>query len=81
MPSVSSIDAVEIEISVILGQARMPIRHLLKMGRGAVIELDAHLHDDVWIYANNRLFGRGEIVVKGENIAIEVSRVLMKDQS
>ena len=81
MPSVSSIDAVEIEISVILGQARIPIRHLLKMGRGAVIELDAHLNDDVWIYANNRLFGHGEIVVKGENIAIEVSRVLMKDQS
>jgi flagellar motor switch protein FliN/FliY len=51
------------------------------MGRGAVIELDADLHDDVWIYANNRLFGRGEIVLKGENIAIEVSRVLMRDQS
>ena len=81
MTAVSSIESVEVEISVVIGQTQMPIRNLLKMGRGAVIELDASLRDDVWLYANNRLFGRGEIVLNGETIAVQVTQVLTKDQS
>ena len=39
----SAVDKVKLEISVVLGRTRMPIRHLLKMGRGAVIDLDARM--------------------------------------
>lgn len=34
-----------VELSVVLGSTTMPIRHFLKMGRGAVIELDATVDD------------------------------------
>ena len=42
------------------------------MGRGAVIELDAGVDDYAWIFANNRLVARGEIVVNGENVSVQI---------
>lgn len=67
---------ISVEISVVLGRATMPIQQLLKMGRGAVIELEANLDDHAWIYANNRLIARGEIVVSGENVAVSITDTL-----
>jgi len=55
--SVTAIDDVSVEISVVLGRAVMPIRQLLKMGRGAVIDLDANIDSMVKIYANNEVVG------------------------
>jgi len=51
----------------------MPIHQLLKMGRGAVIELDSNVDDPVLIYANNRLIARGEVMVSGENVAVTIT--------
>jgi flagellar motor switch protein FliN len=67
---------VDLEISVVIGSAEMPIHQLLRMGRGAVIELDATTEDYVWILANNRLIARGEIMVNGENVAIQVTETV-----
>ncbi|ANK81491.1 MAG: hypothetical protein TEF_12315 [Rhizobiales bacterium NRL2] len=63
---------VDVEISVVLGRAQMPIHQLLKMGRGAVIELDSGVDDPAWILANNQVIARGEIVVTGEHVGISV---------
>lgn len=68
----SAIAEVEVEISVVLGRAQMPIHQLLKMGRGAVIELDSGVDDPAWILANNQVIARGEIVVTGEHVGISV---------
>jgi flagellar motor switch protein FliN/FliY len=68
-----AVNDVEVEISVVLGKATMPVHQLLKMGRGAVIELDAGIEDHAWIFANNRLIARGEIVVIGENVAVSIT--------
>ncbi len=72
----SAIGDVDLEISVVIGTSVMPIYQLLKMGRGAVIELDAWINDRVWIYVNNRPFGRGEIIVRGNTVAVEVLDVI-----
>ena len=61
----SAVKKVDVEISVVLGKAVMPINQLLKMGRGAVIELDSHQDEPVYVLANNRLIARGEIIVSG----------------
>ena len=68
----SALEAVDVEISVVIGTAVMPIHQLLKMGRGAVIELDARVDDYAWIYANKRLIARGEIVINGENVSVQI---------
>ena len=67
---------VNLEITVEIGSTEMPIHQLLRMGRGAVIELDTTTEDYVWIRANNRLIARGEIMVNGENVAVQVTETL-----
>lgn len=69
----NSVGSVSVEISVVLGKSSMPIHQLLKMGRGAVIELSARHDDEVWIFANNEPIARGEIIVNGEKIAVSIT--------
>ena len=57
----------------------MPIHQVLKVGRGAVIELDASVDDHAWIYANNKLIARGEIVISGEKVAISITDTMSDD--
>ncbi|MGL4496434.1 MAG: FliM/FliN family flagellar motor switch protein [Beijerinckiaceae bacterium] len=68
----STIEAVDLDISVVLGRARMPIHMLLKMGRGAVITLDTTEKDEVEILANDHPVAKGIVVVDGADIAVEV---------
>ena len=70
----SQVNAVNVEISVVLGRATLPMQQLLRMGRGAVIPLDAKVNDAVWILANNHPVARGEIHISDEKIAITVTR-------
>ena len=72
--SVSQIEAVNVEISVVLGRSTLPMQQLLRMGRGAVIPLDARVNDEVWILANNHPIARGEIQINDEKISIAVTR-------
>ena len=70
----SNIGGVKVEISVVLGSSTIPMHQLLRMGRGAVIPLDAGVNDEVWILANNHPVARGEIQISDEKISIAVTR-------
>ncbi|HYF23092.1 MAG TPA: FliM/FliN family flagellar motor switch protein [Caulobacteraceae bacterium] len=70
----SQVEAVNVEISVVLGRSTLPMQQLLRMGRGAVIPLDANEKDEVWILANNHPVARGEIHIHDDRIAITVTR-------
>ena len=67
-------NAVNVEISVVLGRSTLPMQQLLRMGRGAVIPLDASASDEVWILANNHPVARGEIHISDDKISIQVTR-------
>ncbi len=67
------IDAVKVEISVILGRARLPMHQLLRMGRGAVIPLDTRETDEVWILANDHPIAKGDIQIEGERMSVRVT--------
>ena len=63
-----------VEISVTLGTADLRVNQLLKLGRGAVVELDRDINDNVDIYANDVLIGHGEVVItENETIGISVT--------
>ncbi|MGI9414532.1 MAG: FliM/FliN family flagellar motor switch protein [Hyphomicrobiales bacterium] len=72
----NSLNDVEIELVVVLGRADMPIHQLLRMGRGAVIELGTDEDDEVQILANNMPIAKGQVMLSGEKIAVEVSKKL-----
>ena len=70
----SQLDSVGIEITVLLGRSLMPMQQLLRMGRGAVIQLDTQEDDEVWILANNHPIARGELVIEGDRISVNITR-------
>jgi flagellar motor switch protein FliN/FliY len=72
----ANFDTVKVELSVVLGRAIMPMHQLLRMGRGAVIELDARQDEQVWVLANNRPVARGEIMIQGDRIAVSITELL-----
>lgn len=73
-----SINNVPIELTVVLGDSTMPVNHLLKMGRGAVIELNTLENEEVQILANNTPIARGDVLVKNDKIAISITGKLGK---
>jgi flagellar motor switch protein FliN/FliY len=74
----ATFDEINVDISVVLGSSEMPVHQLLRMGRGAVIDLDVREDDDVSIYANNTLVAKGQVVLLGERVGISITEVLMR---
>ena len=73
---VPTLDNVSIDIAVVLGTSSMPIHQVLRLGRGAIIELDAYEEDEVSILANNLPVAKGTVIVSGNKIAVEVKQLL-----
>jgi flagellar motor switch protein FliN/FliY len=74
----NTLDQIEVDITVELGSATMPIHHLLRMGRGAVIELDSSEKDPLKIYANNTLIANGEVKVEDGHLSVEITEKVMR---
>ena len=72
----ATIDKVSLNIAVVLGTTFMPVHQVLRLGRGAVIELDSHENDEVRILANDFPVAKGAVVVSGNRIAVEVKEML-----
>jgi flagellar motor switch protein FliN/FliY len=73
---VATFDKVSIDITVVLGTTSMPVHQVLRLGRGAIIELEASEDDAVNILANNLPVAKGTVVVNGNRIAVEVGELL-----
>ena len=71
-----NLDSVSLDITVVLGNTAMPVHQVLRLGRGAIIELDASEDDEVAILANNLPVAKGTVVVQGNRIAVEVRQLL-----
>lgn len=74
----SAVYEVEVEVSAVLGTAYMPISQILKLGRGAVVELNRKVGEPIELHANNRLVGHGEIVVVEDKLGVTMTEVIKK---
>ena len=74
----NTLDQIEVDITVELGSAVMPIHHLLRMGRGAIIELNTSENDPLKVYANNTLVAHGEVKVDDGRLSVEVTEKIFK---
>jgi flagellar motor switch protein FliN/FliY len=74
--NVPTFDKVSLDIAVVLGTTSMPVHQVLRLGRGAIIELDASEDDEVRILANNLPVATGNVVVNGNRIGVEVKGLL-----
>jgi len=67
---------VKLEVTAVLGTAFMPISQILKLGRGAVVELDRSVGEDIELHANNQLIARGEVIVVEDRLGVTVNDVI-----
>ncbi|MFZ1426057.1 MAG: flagellar motor switch protein FliN [Geminicoccaceae bacterium] len=78
-PSLEQLSAVydiPVQLAAVLGKASMPVSQLLRLGRGAVVELDRKVGEPVEIYVNNRLVARGEVLVVDEHLGITMTEIV-----
>ncbi len=78
--SLETVYDIPVQITVVLGKTSMPVNQLLKLGRGAVIELDKKVGEAIDILVNNRLVARGEVVVVEERIGITMTEIIKADK-
>jgi len=71
---------IPVQVSAVLGRTTMEISQLLKLGRGAVVELDRKVGEAVDIYVNNRLVARGEVVVVEDRLGVTMTEIVKADR-
>jgi flagellar motor switch protein FliN/FliY len=71
---------IPIQVSAVLGKASMQVSQLLKLGRGAVVELDRKVGEAIDIYVNNRLVARGEVVVVENRLGVTMTEIIKSDR-
>ncbi len=77
-----TLDAVQdipVQISVVLGKTTLQVSQLLKLGRGAVVELNKKVGEPVDIYINTRLVARGEVVVVEDRVGVTMTEIIKND--
>ncbi len=72
---------IPVTVSAVLGRTTMQVSQLLKLGRGAVVELDRKLGEAIDVYVNNRLVARGEVVMVDDNrLGITMTEIVKADR-
>ena len=77
---VTAIYDIPIQVSAVLGRSSMQVSQLLKLGRGAVVELDRKVGEAIDIYVNNRLVARGEVVVVDDKLGVTMTEIVKSDK-
>lgn len=72
---------IPVQVSAVLGKQTMQVSQLLKLGRGAVVELDRKVGEAIDIYVNNRLVARGEVVIVDERLGVTMTEIIKSDQT
>jgi flagellar motor switch protein FliN/FliY len=72
---------VPVQVSAVLGRAKMDVGELLRLGPGAVLELDRKVGEAIDIYINNRLVARGEVVLVEEKLGVTMTEIIKAERS
>jgi len=72
---------VPVQVAAVLGKSNMQVSQLLKLGRGAVVELDRKVGEAIDIYVNNRLVARGEVVVVEERLGVTLTEIIKSEST
>lgn len=72
---------IPVQVAAVLGKANMQVSQLLKLGRGAVVELDRKVGEPIDVYVNNRLVARGEVVVVEDRLGVTMTEIIKADRT
>ena len=72
---------VPVQVSAVLGRVRMDVGALLRLGPGAVLELDRKVGEAIDIYVNNRLVARGEVVLVEDKLGVTMTEIIKSEKN
>ena len=72
---------ISVEVTAVLGTAQLQVSQILKLGRGAVVELDRVVGEPIEIHANNQLIARGEVVVIEDRLGVQMTEIIKSGMS
>lgn len=72
----NDVSEIRVNVSAVLGRTSMSVDEVLKLGRGAVIELNRKVGEPVDVYLNDRLVARGEVVVVDDKLGITMTEII-----
>jgi len=78
---IDAIYDIPVQLSAVLGKSTMKVSQLLKLGRGAVVDLDRKVGEAIDIYVNNRLVARGEVIVMEDRLGVTMTEIIKSDRS
>ena len=67
---------VKVKVTVQLGSSQLPMRHVLELSPGSVVQLNQHASDPVGLYVNDKLVAYGEVVVVDDNFGIKITELV-----
>jgi flagellar motor switch protein FliN/FliY len=67
---------IPVQLSVELGRTKVPIKHILQLGQGSVVELDALAGEPMDVLVNGYLIAQGEVVVVNDKFGIRLTDVV-----
>ena len=70
---------IPVQLAAVLGKTSMPVNQLLRLGRGAVVELDRKVGEPIDIYVNNRLVARGEVLIVDDHLGVTMTEIIKSD--
>lgn len=78
--NLSAVYDIPVQVTAVLGRTTMPVGQLLRLGRGAVVELDRKVGEPIDIYVNNRLVARGEVLVVDDHLGITMTEIVKSER-
>ncbi len=79
--ALSAANEITVDAIAVLGKTTMQVSQVLKLGRGAIVELDKHVGDHVDILVNQKLIARGEVVVVDDKLGVSITEVVMQGKN
>lgn len=79
MEALGAVYDVPVQVSAVLGKTSMPVSQLIRLGRGAILELDRKVGESIDIVVNNRLVAKGEVVIVDERIGITMTEIIKSE--
>jgi flagellar motor switch protein FliN len=70
---------IPMDVTVVLGSARIPLGRLFSLGRGGIVDLDCSVSDPVEIMANDRLLAKGEVVMINDQLGVRITEIQFEE--
>ncbi|MBL8231774.1 MAG: flagellar motor switch protein FliN [Bryobacterales bacterium] len=71
---------VELPVSVSFGRAQLPLKDVLKLNSGSIVELNRSINEPVEVIVNNCVVARGEVVVVEGNYGVRIKQIVSREE-